>query len=136
MQMDYLDFAFDLPVNGRVYFSSAEESEEVMRRQDVNQQVRQTGKGQFHADCVLLETERATISADRFATACHAHYEPPPGMVTMLIFRCAGEKFLASGVDVADGKMVVVPDGYGTDLVFSNLAGSEFKNSLSSLNEK
>ena len=123
--MDYLDFASDLPVNGRVHFSSAEESEEVMQQHDVNQQMRQTGKGRFQADCALIETERAIISADRFATAILAFYDPPPDTVSMLIIRCVGGPVLASGENVGDDKMIVVPNGAGTDLISSELSGSD-----------
>lgn len=125
MQMDYQGFASDLPVEGRVHFSSAEESEEVMQRHDVNQQMRQTGKGRFQADCALIETERAIISADRFSTAIQAFYEPPPDTVSMLIIRCVGGPVLASGESVGDDKIVVVPSGYGADLISSELSGSE-----------
>jgi AraC-like DNA-binding protein len=125
MGMDYLEFASDLPLNGRISFSSAEESEEAMQEYGVDQQVRQTSKGRFLADCVLLETEETIISADRFAQACVAYYEPPPDSVSMLIFRSAGGQFLISGEGVGEDKLVVVPHGNGTDLVFPNLAGSE-----------
>jgi AraC-like DNA-binding protein len=125
MPMNYLDFASDLPVNGRVIFSSAEESEEVMRQYGVDQQLRQTSKGSFQADCAMLRTEEAILSADRFAQACLAYYEPPAGTVSILLFRCVGGEFLVSGENVEKDNLVVVPHGYGTDLVFSNLAGSE-----------
>lgn len=125
MPMDYLDFASDLPVNGRIIFSSAEESEEVMRQYGVDQQLRQSSKGSFQADCTMLETEEAILSADRFAQACLAHFEPPPDTVSILAFRCAGGEFLVSGEKVTEDNLVVVPHGHGTDLVFSNLAGSE-----------
>lgn len=48
--MDYNEFTSDLPLNGRISFSSTEENEEVMQHYGINQQVRQLGKGGFRAD--------------------------------------------------------------------------------------
>lgn len=123
--MDYREFASDLPFNGRISFSSPEENEEVMQRHGINQQTRQLGKGCFRADCAILETEQAILTADRFEQACSVHLEPPPGTVIMLFFRCAGGQVLASGENVTNDRLLVLPDGYGTDLLSPNLAGSE-----------
>ena len=123
--MDYAEFAADLPMNGVISFSSAEENEEVMQRYGINQHVRQLGKGAFRADCATLETEQAILTVDRFNQACSVYLEPPPGTVALLVFRSAGGQFLASGENVANDKLVVLPDGYGIDLVSPKLAGSE-----------
>lgn len=123
--MDYTEFAADLPMNGVISFSSAEENEEVMQRYGINQHVRQLGKGAFRADYATLETEQAMLTADRFNQACSVYLEPPPGTVALLVFRSAGEQLLASGENVANDKLVVLPDRHGVDLVTSNLAGSE-----------
>ena len=123
--MDYAEFAADLPMNGVISFSSAEENEEVMQRHGINQHVRQLSKGSFRADCAMLETEQAMLTADRFNQACSVYLEPPPGTVALMVFRSAGGQFLASGGNVANDKLVVLPDGYGIDLVSPKLAGSE-----------
>ena len=125
MNMDYTEFAADLPMNGVISFSSAEENEEVMQRYGINQHVRQLGKGSFRADCAMLETDQAMLTADRFNQACSVYIEPPPGTVALLVFRTAGEQFLASGENVANDKLVVLPDGHGVDLVSPNLAGTD-----------
>ena len=123
--MNYTEFAADLPMNGVISFSSAEENEEVMQHNGINQHVRQLGKGSFRADCAILETNQAMLSADRFNQACSVYLEPPPDTVALLVFRSAGEQFLASGENVANDKLVVLPDRHGVDLVTPNLAGSE-----------
>jgi AraC-like DNA-binding protein len=123
--MDYNEFASDLPLNGRVSFSSAEESEEVMQSNGVNQQLRQLSKGVFRADFASLETNQATLVADRFNQACLGYLEPPPDMVFLAVFSSAGGQFLVSGENVANDTLVVLPDGCGVDLAFPKLAGSE-----------
>ena len=125
MDMNYAEFASDLPLSDRILFSSPEENEEIMRRYGINQQVRQIGKGGFRADCAMLDTSHAILSADRFSQACSVYLEPPPGMVIFLMFRTAGGQVLASGETVANDKLVVLPDGSGTDIVSPELAGSD-----------
>jgi len=125
MNIDYDEFAADLPTNGVISFSSAEENEEVMQQHGINQQVRQLGKGSFRADYAMLETEQAILTVDRFSKACSVYLEPPPDTVALLVFRSAGGQILASAENVANDKIVVLPDGYGVDLVSPNLAGSE-----------
>ena len=125
MDMNYAEFASDLPLNDRISFSSPEENEEIMRRYGINQQVRQLGKGGFRAECAMLETPHAILSADRFNQACSVYLEPPPGMVVFLMFRAAGRQLLASGEAVANNKLVLLPDGSGTDIVSPELAGSD-----------
>ncbi len=123
--MDYAEFSADLPRNRVISFSSAEENEEVMQRNGINQHVRQLGKGSFRADCAMLETNQAMLTADRFNQACSVYLESPPDTVALLVFRSAGEQFMASGENVANDKLVVLPDRHGVDLVTPNLAGSE-----------
>lgn len=125
MDMNYAEFASDLPLHDRISFSSPEENEEIMRRYGINQQVRQLGKGGFRAECAMLETPHAILSADRFNQACSVYLEPPPGMVVFLMFRAAGRQLLASGEAVANDKLVLLPDGSGADIVSPELAGSD-----------
>lgn len=123
--MEYDVFASDLPSSGRISFSSVEENEEVMQRYGINQQVRQRGKGSFRADYAMLENSQAILTADRFNKACSVYLEPPLDTVTLLVFRSAGRQLLASGKNVANDMLVVLPDGQGIDLVAPDLAGSE-----------
>lgn len=123
--MDYEQFAADLPANRRISFSSAEENEDVMQRMGIKQKIRQRAKGAFRADFAVIESNQATLTADRFAKSCSVYLEPPPNTVALLMFRSIGEKFLASGADVANEKLVVLRDGCGTELVSPNLAGSD-----------
>lgn len=123
--MGYEEFVSDLPLRGRISFSSAEENEEAMRRYDINQQVRQIGRGSFRSDMAMCETDQAFLIADRFNQSSSLYLEPPSGMVIFVVFRSAGGRFLASGESVGNDKLVVLPDGSGTDLISPNLAGSE-----------
>jgi len=123
--MEYDEFAADLPMCGRASFFSPEENEDVMQSYDVNQQVRQLGNGSFRADCAMLETNQALFAADRFNLACSVHLEPPPGTVVLLAFHSIGEKLIVSGENVANDKLVVMPDGAGVDLTTPDLAGSD-----------
>lgn len=121
----YLKFAADLPQKGTITFSSAEENEEFMQQQGVNQQVRQLRGGHFRADLAVLETDYATFIADRFKNACTAYIQPPAGTAAILVFDTLGERLLASGGDVLWDKIVVLPDGSGIDLVSSDYTRSE-----------
>jgi hypothetical protein len=123
--MNYEEFAADLPSQGTIVFTSVEENEEAFRRQGVNQEMRQLGKGPFHSELALRDTEHGTLFADRYSKGCSMYLEPPPGTVGIIVFRSATEQFLASGASVANDKLVVFPDGSGADLVTPDLAGSE-----------
>lgn len=123
--MDFNAFASDLPVNDRVSFSSLEENEETMQHHGINQQIKQLGKGSFRADYAMLESSSALLIADRFKLACSIYLEPPPEMVALLVFRSAGGQLLASGENVANNKLVVLPAGYGVDLATTDLTGSD-----------
>ena len=114
--MEYEDFASDLPQHRRTVFTSAEENEETMRR---------LGKGTFRCDMAVRSTEQADLFVDRFSKAVSIYLEPPAGTVDLIVFRSASGKFLASGDNVANDKLVVIPDGSGTDIVAPDLVGSE-----------
>jgi AraC-like DNA-binding protein len=51
--------------------------------------------------------------------------EPAVGMVALLLARSANGQYSASGENVANDKLVVLPNGSGTDIVTSSLAGIE-----------
>jgi AraC-like DNA-binding protein len=53
------------------------------------------------------------------------YLEPPKGTVGLAIFRSANGEFLASGHQVANNKLVVLPDGCGVDVVAPDLCGSD-----------
>jgi AraC-like DNA-binding protein len=125
MNMNYDKFSSDLPLSGMASFSSPEENEEFMSQNGINQHLRQLSSGDFHADYAMLETDQAILTADRFNRECAVYLEPPPDTVALLVFRSAGGRFLASGENVTNDKLVVLPDGYGADLVTPELAGSE-----------
>jgi AraC-like DNA-binding protein len=123
--MNYEEFKSDLPRDGTSVFTSAEENEEVMRSYGVTQEIRQSGKGKFRCDLALRGTEQADLFADRFNKAFSMYLQPPEGTVGVLFPRSASGKFVASGNDVANEKIVVFLNGYGADIVAPDLVGSE-----------
>jgi len=123
--MVYMEFASDLPLDRTIVFKSAEENEEVMQRCGVNQVVRQIGKGKFRSDLVVRSTNQVDLYADRFNKAVSMYLEPPIGTIGILFPRSASGQFLASGQNVGNEQLVIVPDGSGTDIVIPDLAGSE-----------
>ena len=122
--MTYEEFASDLPRH-RMVFSSAEETEETMRCMGVRQEMRQLGRGAYRSEMAVRTSEDADFYADRFNKACSIFLEAPADTVGLLIFRSANGPLLASGNNVANDKLVVMPSGSGVDLVIPDLAGSE-----------
>ena len=123
--MDYKEFASDLPLRNSIEFTSPEESEEVLRSMGIDQPVRQIGRGDFRYRLAVRSTPEADLYADRFSTAVSMHLETPAGMIAMLFPRTASGRFLASGDQVGNDKLVVIPGGSGTDIVGPDLVGSE-----------
>ena len=123
--MNYEEFASNLPLQNSIEFTSAEESEEALRSMGVEQPVRQIGRGKFRYRLAARCTPAADLYTDRFSTAVSMHLEAPTGMIAMLFPRTSSGRFLASGDQVGDRKMVVIPAGRGTDIVGPDLVGSE-----------
>ena len=123
--MDYQAFASDLPPRETIVFNSVEENEETMRAFGVTQEIRQLGTGTFRCDMAVRSTAQAEFFADRFNKAFTMYLEPPSGTVGVVFPRSASERFRSSGQNVANDKMVILPDGSGTDIVASDLSGSE-----------
>jgi AraC-like DNA-binding protein len=123
--VDYAEFSSDLRPSRKFSFSAAEENEDTMRRLGVNQRVRQLGTGRFQADMAVRETAHADFFSDRFSRALAIALEPPARTVVLLFPRSASGRFLASGCDLANEAVLVLPDGCATDIVVPDLAGSE-----------
>ena len=123
--MEYEEFASDIAVHRTLTTASAEENQELMQRFGVSQRVRQLGKGPFRSDLAVQITEQAELYSDRFNKACSILLEPPAGSVASLFPRTAGGSFLASGHDVANAGLVILPNGSGADFVIPDLSGSE-----------
>jgi AraC-like DNA-binding protein len=122
--MSYGEFISDLPLEDTIVFNSAEENEETMQRLGVNQQIRQSGKGNFQAHMAARSFDQLELFADRFSTAFSMYLEPPEGMVGFLLPRSISGQFISSGEDTAN-KMLYLPTGGGTDIVAPALSGSE-----------
>jgi AraC-like DNA-binding protein len=123
--MNYRQFASDLPPGQTVVFHSVEENEETMRAFGVTQELRQLGAGTFRCDMAVRSMPQAEIFVDRFSKAVTICLEPPAGSVGLLVPRSASGRFRCSGENVANDKMVIMPDGCGTDIVVPDLSGSE-----------
>jgi hypothetical protein len=115
--MNYEEFSSNLPANNRVSFASVEETQEVMDRLGVNQQMKQLGKGTFHADMSARATKGVALFADRFNKGLSIYLTPPTENIGLLIPRTARETFIASGSTMSTDKLLVVHDGIGTDIV-------------------
>ncbi len=123
--MSYGEFISDLPLEDTIVFNSAEENEETMQRLGVNQQIRQSGKGNFQAHMAARSFDQLELFADRFSTAFSMYLEPPEGMVGFLLPRSVSGRFISSGENTAYTKMLYLPTGGGTDIVAPALSGSE-----------
>lgn len=123
--LNYLDFASDLPLGGTDVFRSPEEVEETMRHLGVDHQVRQLGRGQFRGDLTMVSTEQADFAADRYRTAGTFRLGSTPDLVCLLLPRSAGEPVLAHGTELTRSKLVLLPAASGVDLIAPNLSGSE-----------
>ena len=123
--MNYQHFAYDLPASETIVFNSVEENEEAMRAFGVTQEIRQLGTGKFRCDMAVRSTAQAVLFADRFNKAITSYLEPPVGHVCLLFPRSASGRFRSSGENVANDKIVIVPDGCGADIVAPDLCGSE-----------
>ncbi len=124
--MDYNQFISDLPPNKTVVFSSAEQNEQAMRRLGVNQHdVRQLGRGKFRSDMAIQSAGEVLVGSDRFNRAVSMYLEPPEGTVGLIVFRSANGEFRASGENVANDKLVVLPSGSGIEIMATDLCGCD-----------
>ena len=122
--MNYQEFASDLR-GQTIVFSSIEENEATMRVFDVHQDLRQLGKGQFRSHLAVRTVGDTELFADRFNTALSLHIEAPKGTTGVLFPRSISGRFLASGENLCEDKLIVLPPGTGTDVVIPAMAGSE-----------
>jgi AraC-like DNA-binding protein len=123
--MNFETIIADLPSERIIEFSSAEENEEFMLRQGVNQEMRQLRKGPFQSALAFRSTESADLYADRFSAACRMYLECPPGKAGLVWLRGASEPVLASGCAATNDKLLFVPSGAVVGLVTPDLTGSE-----------
>ena len=123
--MDYRDFASDLPAHGNIVFTSAEENQATMKELEIEQEIRQLGPGKFRCDLAVRGTQQADLVADRLNKSFSMYLASPKGTVGLVLFRSANGRFLAAGENVAYEKLVVLPDGAGTDFISPGMVGSE-----------
>ena len=119
------EFASDLPLRRPIVFTSTEEQEEALRRNGVNQNTRHLGKGNFRFEIAARSTEQVDLFSGRFKKAVSITLEPAMGKVRLLFPVSANGQYSASGQNVANDKLVVLPNGSGTDIVTPDLAGAE-----------
>jgi len=123
--MNYEEFAADLSLHETIVFESVEENEEAMKCYGVNQEMRQLGRGKYRAEMAVRSTEQLQLFSDRFSTAISLCLEPPDGNVGFLFPRIASGQFLASGTNVSNGMLIVLPPGIQADIVSTGLMGSD-----------
>ncbi len=123
--MNYREFASDLPRHRTTTFTSVEENEEAMRRQGVEERHRQLGSGKIRIDLAVLETDEALLVSDRFSTSMVMTLKSRVGMVGFIFPRTANGQFLASGHDLGNDKLLVIPPGSVADVVIPGLAGTD-----------
>ena len=119
------EFASDLPLRRPIVFTSTEEQEEALRRNGVNQNTRHLGKGNFRFEIAVRSTEQVDLFSGRFKKAVSITLEPAMGKVRLLFPVSANGQYSASGENVANDKLVVLPNGSGTDIVTPDLAGAD-----------
>lgn len=122
--MNFEEFAADL-VCPTIVCSSVEENEETMAVFDVEQYVRQLGKGKFRSHLAVRSVGDIEFFADRFSTAFSAQFGSPKGEVGLMIPRSASGRFLASGENLGDNKLVFVTEHSGSDIIVPALGGSD-----------
>ena len=87
--MTYDEFASDLPPKWTLEFTSAEECEAALRREDVEQPMRQLGGGPYRSCLAVRNAQRGDLFADRYNTALSMTLNTKPGRVGILIPRTA-----------------------------------------------
>lgn len=122
--MEYSDFASDL-CGQTIVFSSIEEVEETLAVFEVDQHMRQLGKGRFCSHLSVRTIDDTDFFADRFNTAVSMHLDAPRGKAGLVFPRSASGRFLASGENLDHGQLVFCTDYSGTDIVIPALSGSE-----------
>ena len=122
--LNYQEFTSDLRCPS-IVCSSIEENEETLAVFDVDQHVRQIGKGQFRAHVAVRTVGEAEFFADRYNTALSLHCTAPKGAVGFMFPRSASGRFLASGEQLGEDRLIFLTGYSGTDIVIPALAGTE-----------
>lgn len=122
--MTFEEFTSDLPRDRTMKFESAEENQEYLERRGVKEVTRQLGKGACRIYRVAASSPHGDFHVSRFSTAMLVHLQGPPGMVGLLLPRSAGGEVRASG-ELANSRLIVIPDGTGTDLITPDLMAAE-----------
>lgn len=123
--MNYDNFAANLPPDRTTLFTSAQEIEEHLRNNGVEQPTRQLGKGPFRACMAVRSTEQADLFVDRYSTAISLQLELPVGTVGLLFPRSVNGQFLNCGEEVGNSALITFRCGSALDIVTSGLSGSE-----------
>lgn len=124
-RMEYEQFAQG-PLQRPLHFTAVEEIEESMRHYGLSSyELRQLGTGSFQSDWAVLEKDDVELFSDRYNKAFSLLLHPPDGMVALLFCVTAGDPLLASGSDVANDALLLIPRDCATDMTAPRLAGSE-----------
>ena len=125
--MDYHDFARDAVLHRPLHFTSVEQLEEVLTRDYgfSGYELRQLGAGSFQSHWAMLETNGVELFSDRYNKGFSLVLHPPENMVGLLFGVSASGTLLASGHNIANDRLLLVPEGCATDMTAPPLAGSE-----------
>ena len=123
--MDYDQFTQGFPFESALTSNSVEELEEQMLLFGVDQRMRQVGRGSFRSALAVRTTDQADLYTDRFNTSFSMLLESPAGSVGFVLGLSATGEMIAAGENIANDKLMLVPDGFGVDIWGANFSGSE-----------
>ena len=123
--MTFDEFSADLPADRTIKFSAVEEMEETFANAGIEQPMRQTGKGSFRAVLAQEITRDAEFYSDRYNRGLSMHLAPMTKSVGIVFPRSVSGDFLASGKNIGNEQLIVIPPGSGVDIAGHSLFGSE-----------
>jgi len=107
-------------------FNAAEEIEAAMSHVGLPDfDLRPLGRGPFRTDWAVVEAGNVTLFSGRFNKGFSLHLQPPANHVAILMCISENGTLLASGRNVANSRMLFLPEAFGTDIVAPPLSGSE-----------
>ena len=123
--MTFDAFSAALPADRTVEFCAVEEMEETFANAGIEQPMRQIGRGRFRAVLAQEITRDAEFYSDRYNRGLSMHLAPLSRSVGIVFPRSVSGDFLASGENIGNDQLIVIPPGSGVDIVGHSLFGSE-----------
>ena len=123
--MTFDEFSAALPADRTVEFCAVEEMEDIFANAGVEQSMRQIGRGRFRAVLAQEITRDAEFYSDRYNRSLSMHLAPMTRSVGIVFPRSVSGDFLASGTNIGNDQLIVIPSGSGVDIVGHSLFGAE-----------